>query len=460
MRNGRTALCLLGSLLFSVSMAGALIEYEPPPLDPGSMIGVPSPNGPAGAPSASPEYIPVAEPVEIIPVAEPVTPDPAPVRRAPRMAVTTLAEKDLLPVAQNQTQVAILGYHDFSYVNPPTDMRINTDTFREQMEYIKNSKIPVISMKDFSEWKQGQKTLPPYCILITIDDGWKSVYTDAYPILKEMGFPFTLFLYTNFVTGRGASLSIAQVKEMIQNGATIGSHSTSHLYPATWKKNQRKGPEHYRAAIEKEIRDSRIWLQSNLHSPVEAYCYPGGYHTPEMIQALPEFGYSFAMTVIPRKVLHDTSNWEIPRYMVLGKAPQTFKNAVTFPRSPKSPTSSAATAGALDNPTLPPPAEKVEPPANSTVKNELPNISIDLANPADILADSLEMRITGLGKVPAKIVPGTSILLWQPNRPFRTDTVRVRVSWKSASTNAQEYAEWEFGVTPELTSILPANLVQ
>ncbi|UQT43947.1 polysaccharide deacetylase family protein [Akkermansia muciniphila] len=33
--------------------------------------------------------------------------------------------------------------------------------------------------------------------MITIDDGWKSVYTDAYPILKETGFPFTIFPYTN-----------------------------------------------------------------------------------------------------------------------------------------------------------------------------------------------------------------------------------------------------------------------
>lgn len=40
-------------------------------------------------------------------------------------------------------------------------------------------------MKDFLDWKLGDKQLPAKCVLITIDDGWKSVYTDAYPILRK-----------------------------------------------------------------------------------------------------------------------------------------------------------------------------------------------------------------------------------------------------------------------------------
>lgn len=47
-------------------------------------------------------------------------------------------------------------------------------------------------MKEFLEWKLGDRQLPAKCVMITIDDGWKSVYTDAYPILKETGFPFTI----------------------------------------------------------------------------------------------------------------------------------------------------------------------------------------------------------------------------------------------------------------------------
>ncbi len=72
-------------------------------------------------------------------------------------------------------------------------MRMNTDVFRSQMQALKASGVPVISMKEFLEWKLGDMQLPAKCVMITIDDGWKSVYTDAYPILKETGFPFTIF---------------------------------------------------------------------------------------------------------------------------------------------------------------------------------------------------------------------------------------------------------------------------
>ncbi len=50
--------------------------------------------------------------------------------------------------------------------------------------------------------------------LITMDDGWKSTYTDAYPILKEFGYPFTVFLYTNYIDGGTSALTSKMIKEM------------------------------------------------------------------------------------------------------------------------------------------------------------------------------------------------------------------------------------------------------
>lgn len=466
MRPVRFLLSAASCLMISLSLCGAQSVIDPPPIDPGALIGAPSPGSglhdQGDRPIATYDNIPVAEPVEEdIPQAVPVDPSPAErERQAQAASVPTVAGVSSVPVEQNRTQIAILGYHDFSDINPPTEMRMRTTMFREQMQALKKSGIPVISMADFLQWKKGRRTLPPYCVMITIDDGWKSVYTDAFPILKEMGFPFTLFLYTNFVTGQGASLSANQVKEMMRHGATVGSHSTSHLYPSAWKRSQRQGAEQYKKTIEKEIRDSRAWLQDRFTAPVDAYCYPGGYHTPEMIEALPEFGYSLAVTVIPRKVVHSTPDWEVPRYMVYGNNPQTFKRAVTFTQTPAAGHATPGGEGAMAYPVLPAPTQRVEPQANSTATTTLPNISIDLTNPDDILADTLEMRVSGFGKVPARLVDKTTTLLWQPNRPFRTDTVRVQVAWKSASTGAKESVEWEFAVKSETAGFLPANLVQ
>lgn len=143
-------------------------------------------------------------------------------------------------------------------------MRMNTDVFRSQMQALKASGVPVISMKKFLEWKLGDRQLPAKCVMITIDDGWKSVYTDAYPILKETGFPFTIFPYTKFITGRGSAMSPAQIQEMLNNGATLGSHSVSHLYPRSWRAAQRKGTQAVLDLATAEIGNSRKILQEKI----------------------------------------------------------------------------------------------------------------------------------------------------------------------------------------------------
>ncbi|MDB6078490.1 MAG: polysaccharide deacetylase, partial [Akkermansiaceae bacterium] len=173
-------------------------------------------------------------PAVIPPVAEkPVAADPnAPAKPAypvtPPAPATPPAEPAAPEIPDDGVRVSILGYHDFSETDKETDMKIHTSKFRQEMKALKDMGLPVISMADFQAWKRGEKTIPEKSILITIDDGWKAVYTDAYPILKEYGYPFTIFLYKNYVDGGGRALTSTMIQEMQQNGATIGSHSVSH----------------------------------------------------------------------------------------------------------------------------------------------------------------------------------------------------------------------------------------
>ena len=95
------------------------------------------------------------------------------------------------------------------------EMGIRTSKFRNQMQAIQDLKMNVLSLEDFVLWKQGKKTIPDKSVLITIDDGWLSVYTDAYPILKEFEYPFTIYLYTNYIDRGGRSMTSEMIKEMM-----------------------------------------------------------------------------------------------------------------------------------------------------------------------------------------------------------------------------------------------------
>lgn len=231
-------------------------------------------------------------------------------------------------VPREQTRVAVLGYHNFSNTKPVSEMRMRTSEFCTQMQYIKDAGLSVITMEDFLQWLRGERQLPERCILITIDDGWKSVWTDAYPVLKAYGYPFTTFLYTRYIQVQGDSMTKAQIQEMAEHGATIGSHSTNHLYPKSWRRLA-QGSEAYTAQVQREILDSRDKLVG-FFGTCSAYCYPGGFNTPPMLEALRASAYRAAFTVLEAKVTTEEDPYLVHRYMVFGNDSSIFRRSVNF----------------------------------------------------------------------------------------------------------------------------------
>lgn len=349
-----------------------------------------------------------------------------------------------LDVPRDQTRVAVLGYHNFSKTAKVTQMLMRTSEFREQMEYLRHAGITVISMQEFLEWRFGTRTLPARCALITLDDGWKSVYTDAYPILKEYGYPFTVFLYTKYLTGLGDSLNPAQVKEMQANGGTVGSHSVSHHYPSFWKKTEKQGPEAYGSLIDKELGSSQKTL-SEMFGTVNTYCYPGGYVTPGMLERIASYGYVAAFTVLPGKVSVTEDAFQIHRYMIFGNDPSVFRRAVDF-RITEMSTTPGTSPGAISGDTPLPPFSVIPQP-QQTVAPDFEAITAYMNDVPHLNIDSVKMKVSGFGCVPAKMDEATRTLTWTLPCRIYMPNISVHVTWKNNNGKAHK-AEWSFNVDP------------
>ena len=385
---------------------------------------------------------------------EPPPIDPAPAwaeeqGREPASAATPQASfspaDNVTPVPREYTRVAVLGYHNFSKTKPVSRMLMRTSEFRQQMEYIRDVGLRVISMQEFLDWRLGNLQLPARCVLITLDDGWRSVYTDAYPILKEFGYPFTLFLYTKFLSGRGESMTPAMIREMQKHGATIGSHSTSHYYPKTWKEASDISDEAaLNSMLEVELGESFKRL-SSLFGPIKTYCYPGGYITQPMIDKLPGYGYEAAFTVVPGKVTITEDVMQVRRYMVLGTDSSVFDNAMDF-EPPDSPKRLQKKGSHKLSPTPPFP---VFPLPNSTSSADIPVISAQMSSLNNVDLSSVRMHVSGFGRVPAGVDSSTSTIRWVPPYRIYMPTLTVRLTWKSHDGSARK-AEWFFHVDPKV----------
>lgn len=360
-------------------------------------------------------------------------------------------------ITEDHVRVAVLGYHDFSTTRNVEEMLIRTSKFRNQMQAIKDLKLNVISLEDFVLWKQGKKTIPDKSVLITIDDGWLSVYTDAYPILKEFGYPFTIYLYTNYIDRGGRSMTSKMIKEMMENGCTIGSHSVSHPRPSIIRKYQRKGEEDYKKFINHEFGESKKILEKSFKQKVNTYVYPGGVHTPEMFTAAAKLGYQHLFTVLPGKVTRKKDDNILPRYIILGedKHDYIFKHATTFPAN----AISKSTSGAVFKKEMPHP---VSPSAGEKISERMPTISADLSKIENIDESSIIMRVAGFSAVPAKYDAETKTISWKVNRKLRSDQCTVSVQWKLIDAESYEpVMDWTFVIdkeaayTPKTAPALP-----
>ncbi len=352
-------------------------------------------------------------------------------------------------VPRDQTRVAVLGYHNFSETKPVSEMLLRTSEFREQMEYIRQAGLTVISMQEFLEWRFGARELPAECVLITLDDGWRSVYTDAYPILKEYGYPFTVFLYTSYLSGRGSSMNHDMIREMQQHGATVGSHSANHLYPKAWKTKEDEGDEAYADLVDKELGGSHEKL-SSLFGPINTYCYPGGYVTQPMLDRLPGYGYVAAFTVVPGKVTCSEDPWQIHRYMIFGTDSSIFRHAMDFRVAQAGSTiSTGSTPGTLPG-TTPVPPFPVSPLPHSIVPAEVPPITADLSGVAGVNFSSVRMKVSGFGRVPAKVDAANRSVSWTPPYRIYMPNISVHVTWNT-NDGASHKAEWSFRVSQDVT---------
>lgn len=131
-------------------------------------------------------------------------------------------------------RVPILMYH---YVSQPPagadayrkDLTVTPERFREHLQYLKETGYTVVTLDDLLYALAQGKELPEKPVILTFDDGYRDNYENAFPVLREMGYPATFFIITDFVTeARPEYLTWDQIKEMAAGGMRFGSHSRNH----------------------------------------------------------------------------------------------------------------------------------------------------------------------------------------------------------------------------------------
>lgn len=347
--------------------------------------------------------------------------------------------------------VSILGYHDFRE-RGGSPMIIAASKFREQMKAIKESGIPVIPLSDVLAWRKGQKNIPEESIVITMDDGWQGVYEHAYPVLKEYGFPFTVYVYKKYVNIGGRSLTWLQIKEMMNNGCEIGSHSISHESLRAKKGRTEKQQQEWLLA---ELKDSKIFLEENLGVPVTSFAYPFGIFDDAVAEMGLQLGYETLVTVNSQKVTWDTPMGKMGRFIIHGESDTNFKLATSFRGRGDVTSNHFLKADAKDEQGRQ--LVQMSPAPDEEIKDRMPMIRVNLERVETVVPESVRLRVGGLGVVPSSYDSATKILTYRLPYRLRQQDCAVTLNFKRAPELADEVISWRFKIDLE-AAYLPRSM--
>ena len=189
----------------------------------------------------------------------------------------------------------ILMYHSVSPdAEPENRIAVSVDLFERQMHFLKARHYNVIPLESLAALIKDRRKIPPKTIAITFDDGYKNVYTHAFPILKKYNLAATIFLIVNEI-GRPQRdrLEWSEIEEMLSSGLiSVGSHCVGPE-PLVNLKSEKE--------VKYQIFESKKMLEEHLGCKVNAFSHPEGLFTEKIVAMVKDAGYKMAVATNPGK---------------------------------------------------------------------------------------------------------------------------------------------------------------
>jgi len=384
------------------------------------------------------------------------TPGAATSGGSPGVASVAASPKITKPVVDQTAQTIIFCYHLLVDKIRYPGTEITPAAFEAQMKELKDRGITVISMQDLLAWKRGEKSIPPRCAVITFDDGYKSQYEVAWPIMKKYGYPFTMFIYTEGVRGGalggGGAITWEQLADMRDNGVDIEAHSATHqdlreghaitLAGQGGKKTRTKlTGAAYEQWVQNEVVGCKQLLEQRLGIKINCFAVPFGNYNEHVKELARNAGYEAMFTVYGQPITFTSPMDSLGRYAIEANKPKVFEDAVKMIGASTSGGAPVAEVGAKDLATQPADGE--------TARTALPLIKANLSAIGQIEPGSVQMRVSGLGVVPATYDPKTGTVSYQVTQKLREKSCSVFVSAKSQGKKVE--AHWTFGIEESAT---------
>ncbi|MEM8766155.1 MAG: polysaccharide deacetylase family protein [Pseudomonadota bacterium] len=205
----------------------------------------------------------------------------------------------------------ILLYHHVSD-STPSATSVTPTVFESHLELLARERFEVVPLAQIVDALLNGEAMDSRWVAITFDDAYGSVLSEAAPRLESRGWPYTVFVSTDYIDGDyGLYLSWEQLRDLERRGATLANHTLSHEHLV-----RRRPGETDTARLERlaeEVNGAQVRLEAELEDPLRLLAYPYGEFDAEVVHLMQSLGFiAFGQQSGP--VGRTTSPYAIPRF--------------------------------------------------------------------------------------------------------------------------------------------------
>ncbi len=213
--------------------------------------------------------------------------------------------------------LTVLCYHhvDYARANP---YNISSQQLKAHLSALKRSGFTFVTMASVRRYYQQGSVLPSGSVLVTFDDGNHDAFTLAWPILKAMRVPMTVFIYpTAICVGhKRGFMDWDDVITLSRAGVEIGAHGFDHPY-LPYPPKSVITDEQVNAWLKRETLGAKNYIEQRISHDVTTMAFPFGLISPRSAEAIKKAGYQLAFNISGKNNSRLTNPLFLNRIMVV-----------------------------------------------------------------------------------------------------------------------------------------------
>lgn len=209
--------------------------------------------------------------------------------------------------SRESAQIHAFMYHHIGMEEKYPSTSVSIEQFEKHLAYLQEQEYTVLTLGEALKRLYSGNNVPERIAVITMDDGYRSIWNNALSLLEEYDFPATIFVATEYVGGENF-LTWEQISKLEEKGFEIGNHSHSHSYFVN--KPAGKIGDVFAA----DLKQSHELFRRHLGGLPRVYAYPFGEYCPEMMKILKKHGYVAAAAQRSGVICGESNRYALPRF--------------------------------------------------------------------------------------------------------------------------------------------------